>query len=89
MKWLISLTRLKTDNELVGQVNSMLSQVQRNPASASQVATQIISMRGVPGVVRDMVQNLPQAAADPSGLALTMMITQIQSQMSQRRGWFG
>jgi hypothetical protein len=83
------ISSLKTDNELVAQVNSMLNQVRNDPASAGQVATAIIGMRGVPGAVRDMVGRLPKAASDPSGLALEMLITSIQSQMSQRRGWFG
>ena len=86
---------LRTDNEMVAQVTSMLNQVREDPASARQVATAIISMRGVPGAVRDMVGRLPKQAeaamADPvmGSVGLEMLITSIQSQMSQRRGWFG
>lgn len=80
---------LKSDNELIAQVNSLLITVQNEPEAAGDVARQIIAMRGVPGVVRDMVQQLPRAAKDPSGVSLTMLVTSIQSQMSQRRGWFG
>lgn len=88
---------LKNDNELVAQVTSMLNQVRDDPQSARQVATAIIGMRGVPGVVRDMVGRLPKAAEaavanpnDPVGLmSLEMLITGIQNQMTQRRGWFG
>ena len=83
---------LRTDNETVGQVVALLNTVRDNPESASQVATTIISMRGIPGAVRDMVGRLPKAAslaAQDNGLSLEMLITSIQSQMSQRRGWFG
>lgn len=74
-------------NEMVGQVNSLLLQVQRDPGSASQVATTIIGMKGIPGIVRDLAGGLPQAAKDPSGLALQMTIAQIQSALPRSR-WF-
>ncbi len=78
---------MNNSNEMVAQVNSLLYQVQRDPASASQVATQIIAMDGVPGVVRDLAGGLPNAAKDPSGLALTIQISQIQSALPRSR-WF-
>jgi hypothetical protein len=66
-------------NEMVAQVNSLLLQVQRDPASASNVATAIVGMKGVPGIVRDLASNLPAAAKDPSGVALMLTVSQIQN----------
>lgn len=81
------LNGMNNSNEMVAQVNSMLYQVQRDPSSASQVATQIMAMKGVPGIVRDLAGGLPQAARDPSGTALTIQIAQIQSALPRSR-WF-
>lgn len=74
-------------NEQVAQVNALLSQVARNPETASNVATQIISMKGIPGIVRDLAGDLPTAAKEPTGLALQMKIAQIQSALPRSR-WF-
>jgi hypothetical protein len=74
-------------NEMVAQVNSLLLQVQRDPASASNVASAIIGMKGVPGIVRDLAGNLPSAAKDQSGVAMMLLISQIQSALPRSR-WF-
>lgn len=79
------LDHITNSNEMVAQVNALLLQVQRDPASASTVATQIISIRGVPSVVRDLAGNLPAAAANP--VTLTMLVSQIQSALPRSR-WF-
>lgn len=74
-------------NEMVAQVNSLLLQVQRDPSSASNVATAIVGMKGVPGIVRDLAGNLPMAARDTTGVALMLTVSQIQSALPRSR-WF-
>ncbi len=81
------IDHITSSNEVVAQVNALLLQVQRDPTSASGVATQIIGMRGVPAVVRDLAGNLPQAAKDPSGVTMAMLVAQIQSALPRSR-WF-
>lgn len=81
------LNHITNSNEMVAQINALLLQVQRDPASASAVATQIIGMKGVPAIVRDLAGNLPQAARDASGMQLTFLVSQIQSALPRSR-WF-
>jgi hypothetical protein len=76
---------LSSKNEMVAQVNSLLLQVQRDPASASQVSTSIITMRGIPGVVRDLAGQLPVAARDASGVQLAILVSQIQMSLPHSR----
>lgn len=78
---------MRNSNEMVSQINTLLLQVQRDPSSASQVATAIATMDGCPAVVRDLASNLPQAAKDQSGITMTMLISQIQSALPRSR-WF-
>lgn len=81
------ISGMQNSNEMVAQINSMLMQVQRNPESAGDVSIAIIGMRGVPGLVRDLAQHLPNAAKDPNPLGLTMLVAQIQSALPRSR-WF-
>lgn len=81
------LGHITNSNEMVSQVNALLLQVQRDPSSASHVSVEITTMKGIPSLVRDLASGLPAAARDQSGIALPMLVAQIQSALPRSR-WF-